>query len=97
MNDFHLLCLTDRATDNRTFNVGSGTNHSVLEVYELVTQLLGRRIPPEFKPDLPGEAPATLADIRAAAGLGWKPKTDIREGLVRAIDYIQAELAAGRV
>lgn len=97
VNDFHLKCLFDPRTDNRTFNLGSGVNFSILEIYTLVSEFLGKRIPPLFEPDLPGEAQVTLADIGEAARLGWKPKTDIRTGLSRAVEYIKAEMAAGHI
>jgi len=97
VNDFHLKCIDDPRTDNKTFNLGSGTNYSVLEIYEIVSQLLGKRIDPIFKPDLAGEAEITLADITEAKKLGWKPKTDIKTGIVKAIEYIKNEIAAGRI
>jgi len=97
VNDFHLLCLRDSRTDHETYNLGSGENHSVLEIYELVSRLLGVRLEPEFKSDLPGEAQITLADISKASALGWKPKTDLETGLIRAIDYIKSEMTEGRI
>jgi len=97
VNDFHLLCLRDSRTDNGTYNLGSGENHSVLEIYELVSRLLGVRLEPEFKPDLPGEAQTTLADITKASALGWKPKTDMRTGIMRSIEYIKREFEEGRI
>jgi UDP-glucose 4-epimerase len=97
INDFHLLCLRDSRTDHETFNLGSGENHSVLEIFEIVSRLLGARRDPEFRPDLPGEANITLADISKASALGWKPKTDLETGLHHAVDYIKSEMAAGRI
>ena len=96
VNDFHMRCIDDQRTDNIVFNLGSGVNYSVLEIYELVSGLLGKRIEPVFKPDFPGEAEVTLADITEAKKLGWKPKTDIKTGLMNAIEYIKNEIAAGR-
>lgn len=97
VNDFHLLCLRDSRTDHETYNLGSGENHSVLEIYEIVSRLLGVRMEPEFKADLPGEAQVTLADITKASALGWKPKTDLETGLIHAVDYIKSEIAGGRI
>lgn len=97
INDFHLLCLRDSRTDNGTYNLGSGENHSVLEIYDRVSKLLSVRLEPELKLDLPGEAQVTLADISKAAALGWKPKTNLETGLLRAIEYIKSEMAAGRI
>jgi len=97
VNDFHLLCLRDPRTDNETYNLGSGENHSVLEIYEIVSRILGIRMEPEFKPDLPGEAQMTLAAITKASALGWKPKTDLETGLIHAVHYINSEMAGGRI
>jgi nucleoside-diphosphate-sugar epimerase len=41
------------------------------------------------KPDFPGEAQVTLADITAAKSLGWQPKVSLKEGLRHSIDYIK--------
>ncbi len=97
VNDFHIKCINDSRTDNETFNLGSGKNYSVLDIFELVSELLGKKVEPIFKPDLPGEAEVTLADITEAKKLGWKLKTDIKTGLIKAIEYIKSEMAAGRV
>ena len=67
----------DKRTENRVFNVGSGVNHSIGEIYTIISDLLGIHVPLVHKPDLPGEAEVTLADIREACALGWRPKTDL--------------------
>ena len=94
VNDFHMKCVNDHRTDNKTFNLGSGKYFSVIEIYELVSELLGKRIPPIFKPSLPGEAEITLADITEAKKLGWEPKTDIKTGLIKAIEYIKKDCSS---
>lgn len=97
VNDFHMLCLTDSRTDNRVFNLGSGVNYSVNEIYQTISKLLNICIPPQKMPDLPGEAEITLADITEAKKLGWSPKTNIRQGLLNAIAYIKSEVAKGNI
>ncbi|MDP2840351.1 MAG: NAD-dependent epimerase/dehydratase family protein [Syntrophales bacterium] len=97
INDFHVQCLTDPRTDNRVFNLGAGINYSVNEIYTFVSRLLNIHIPPVRRPDLPGEAQVTLADITAARTLGWQPRTDIETGLRNAIAYIRAEMEKGNI
>ena len=97
INEFHMKCLTDSRTDNRTFNLGSGRNISVLEIYEAISKILGVSIEPLFKPDLPGEAQETLADISEAKSVGWEPRTDLETGLQNAISYIKGEMEKGRI
>jgi len=94
VNDFHLQCLTDTRTDGNVYNLGSGTNDSVLEIYSKVAALVGYAEPPEFKADLPGEAQETLADITAARALAWEPRTTLDAGLRSALAYIQDHVFA---
>jgi UDP-glucose 4-epimerase len=89
VNDFHLQCLTDVRTHGGTFNLGSGTDHSVREIYDTIQSLLGTAIEPEFAPDLPGEAERTCGDIGRARSLGWTPGVSLEDGLRRAIAYIR--------
>jgi nucleoside-diphosphate-sugar epimerase len=94
VNDFHMLCLNDDRTVGRTFNVGSGVNYSVSEIYDRIASLLKSDIKPELRADLPGEAQDTLADITAARRLGWEPRTSLDEGLQRLIDFIKRHALA---
>jgi UDP-glucose 4-epimerase len=89
VNDFHLTLLEDPRSNGRVFNVGTGVNFSIKEIYQLVESLLKTGLKPNYKPDLPGEAQVTLADIAAAHELGWQPKVDIHEGLRRSVQYIR--------
>lgn len=92
VNDFHVRCLDDSRTIGNTYNLGSGVNYSVLEIYRRVAELLHTNVAPEMRPDLPGEAQATLADISAARALGWEPRIGLDEGLQRSIDYIKTNV-----
>lgn len=89
VNDLHLRLLDDPRSNGRVFNVGTGVNYSINEIYHQVEDLLKTGLAPVYKPDFPGEAQITLADITAARELGWAPKVDIHEGLRRSIQYIQ--------
>jgi UDP-glucose 4-epimerase len=96
VNRFHLLCLRDPRTDGRAFNVGSGVNSSIREVFEAIEAQLRTGLTPQHAPDLPGEAEITLADISDGAVLGWRPEIDLAEGLRRSIEYIKTRVLAGR-
>ena len=89
VNEFHLLCAFDERTDGLTYNVGSGVNYSVREIFERAAALLGSDLEPRHEPDLPGEAEQTLADITLARSIGWEPKVDLTTGLKRSIGYIR--------
>jgi UDP-glucose 4-epimerase len=97
INEFHLLCLRDARTHGVAFNLGSGTDHSVREIYDEIQGLLGTRVEPEYAPDLPGEAERTRGDITRARGLGWTPRVGLREGLERSIAYIREHVLPSSV
>jgi UDP-glucose 4-epimerase len=92
VNELHVVILENDRADGRVFNIGSGVNYSVNEIYQLVESLLKTGLKPIYKPDLQGEAEITLADINAAKGLGWNPRVEIKEGLKRTIEYLQARV-----
>jgi nucleoside-diphosphate-sugar epimerase len=94
INDFHLQCLNDPKTDGNVYNLGSGVSYSVREIFEAISTLLQTDIEPIYKPDFPGEAQITLADITEAKNLGWQPKVSLEEGLQKSIDYIKDHVLA---
>lgn len=89
VNDFHLRCIADDDTTGRVFNLGSGTNNSINEIYAIIARLVGSDVTPEYRDNLPGEAEVTLADITRASSLGWSPKTSLEEGLAASVEYIR--------
>ncbi|MCL4539981.1 MAG: NAD-dependent epimerase/dehydratase family protein [Bacteroidetes bacterium] len=97
INDFHEMCITDDRTTGKVFNLGSGNNYSVNDIYRTIASLLGSSVKPQYKPDLPGEAFANLADISLAKSLGWAPKLSLSEGLGTSIEFIRKEMERGRV
>ena len=90
VNVFHIQCLNDPKTDGGTFNLGSGVNYSIRDIYNFVAALLQTDISPRFEPDLIGEAQESLADISRARALGWIPEISLEEGLRRFVDYYRA-------
>lgn len=96
INDFHIQCMEDERTTRKVFNLGSGINYSVNDIYKIITDLLKTDLKPIYKQDQPGEAFANLADITEAKNLGWEPKTNLMAGLEASIEFIRKEIAGGR-
>jgi UDP-glucose 4-epimerase len=97
INDFHIQCIEDERTTGKVFNLGSGINYSINEIYTIISDLIGIRVEPLYLNDQPGEAFANLADISLAKSLGWVPKITLCEGLKTSIDFIKNELAKGNI
>ena len=93
VNDLQLLVMDHPGAEGKVLNVGTGTNLSVNEVFRLVEDQLKTGLTPLYKPDLPGEAEITLADITASKSLGWAPKVNVAEGLRRTIAYLREKVA----
>lgn len=97
INDFHIQCMEDDRTTGKVFNLGSGINYSINDIYQIISGLLNSNVKPVYKEDQPGEAFANLADITEAKKLGWQPKTDLISGLKASIEFIKKEMETGRV
>ncbi len=89
VNAFHLECMLNPATDGQVYNLGSGINYAITEIYDIVTRILQSNIKPVYQQDLPGEAEQNLADITLARTLGWRPKITLEEGLRGFVEYYQ--------
>ena len=92
INDFHLRCIYDRRTDGQTYNLGSGVNHSVNEIYKIISALMGSDMSPKYKEGVSWEAGVTLADITKAKAIGWFPKTKLEDGLLASIEFLKKEI-----
>ena len=65
-------------------NVGSGRETTLNEIVDRVRAATGRRLPVEYLADRRIDVRRNALDVsRAAAELGWRPTTDLDEGLRR--------------
>jgi GDP-L-fucose synthase len=71
-------------------NIGSGKEITIRELAELVSEIVGFRGQLVFDTSKPDGTPRKLLDVSRLHSLGWKPKTEFREGIARAYaDYLQ--------
>ena len=77
----HLLALESDLCGS--FNLGSGTGHSVRAVIDAVRAISGREFRIEEAPPRPGDPPRLISDSTAAREqLGWNPEYDSLEAVV---------------
>jgi nucleoside-diphosphate-sugar epimerase len=77
------LAAMQRAPSGRIYNVGGGSEVSMLDSLSLCEEIVGRRIEVENVPAIAGDARRTCADVtRAEAELGWTPSTPLEAGLL---------------
>lgn len=88
--DFLNICLYDKRTDNETYNIGTGTSTSLIEMMNQIANIL--EVPYEGyiqMPEINGEAFEIFADITKAKSLGWQPKITFKEGHENLIKYLK--------
>lgn len=72
-------------------NIGTGTETSVIELYETMATAAGVDTRPDFAPARLGElARSALDPSRAELHLGWKPWTDLPTGSLSVLEYFRA-------
>jgi UDP-glucose 4-epimerase len=70
------------------FNIGTGVQTTDLELHALVAEAAGAPDEPEFAPARLGDLPAMAVDPAPAEdGLGWTPRTSLRDGLAATVDW----------
>lgn len=67
---------------NGTYNIGSGKEVTMLELYKLISHVCGRQIPIIKAGPREGDIKRSVLDCnKAFTELGWKPQTNIIDGL----------------
>jgi UDP-glucose 4-epimerase len=73
------------------YNIGTGVETSVNELYELLREASGRDLPPKHGPAKPGEQLRSSVDpSKAAEFLEWRPEVDLATGLKKTLGFFEA-------
>lgn len=77
------------------YNIACGESTSVIEVFRMVSEILGTDVAPTYAPGRAGDVPRSCAEWRKANDVfGYEPRVRIREGLERTVAWYRAQ--AGR-
>ena len=72
----------------QTFNVGRGSESSVLDLLEVLQPLAPTAVEPTFAPPRPGELRRSALDSsRLRSTLGWEPRVQLQEGLAETYRF----------
>ncbi len=78
---------TSRKLRGEVVNIACGQRTSLNQLLEMIGQLTGSHLEPDYRPRRAGDVRDSLADIRAARGLlGYEPIVDVRQGLERTLE-----------
>jgi len=83
----NLLVLIDNRADFEVFNVGGGKVITAIELYNIVSQVFKKKIPPRITGEYRfGDTRHIFSDISKLQRLRWQPKYDARKSIA---DYKQ--------
>jgi len=87
------LLAAEAGVTDAVFNIGSGTETSLLGLAEALLRVMGSDLPVEFGPSRPvNGVTRRLADVDAARQqLGWKAEVDLDTGLRGLVDWWRSE------
>jgi UDP-glucose 4-epimerase len=75
------------------FNVGGGTRIELIEAIKVIEELAGQGAIIRFKENQKGDVRDTYADIsKVQREIGYRPKTGLKEGLKREVEWIEENL-----
>jgi UDP-glucose 4-epimerase len=75
--------------EKEIFNIGTGIETSINELYEIISKLLKTKVKPKYAPGKPGDLKRSCLDISLAKReLEWKPKYNLKEGLKKTIEWM---------
>jgi nucleoside-diphosphate-sugar epimerase len=86
--DATMLAASPTTTGHRIFNVAGGGPVSVNDVIEMLGEIVGKAIDVHHTDPAKGDPARTGGDTRLIEReLGWRPSTDIREGLAKQVEW----------
>lgn len=77
-------------------NVGTGVDHSISEIAEMVVAAVGYAGETDWDPTKPDGTPRKLLDVSVLRGVGWRPKISLRDGIEATVAWYRANAAAAR-
>jgi len=78
---------------NPVFNIGTGIETTLNDLYKKIAEILGKEAKPIYLPDRPGEQYRYSLDCsKAKKELGWEPTISIKEGLKKRVASYQQNL-----
>lgn len=83
-----LECLSVPFTSPALYNLGNNRSEALLDFVHLLEEYTGRQAVMDLQPLQKGDVPETIADLEESErDFGFKPTTDIREGLKKFVDW----------
>jgi dTDP-L-rhamnose 4-epimerase len=90
--DANMLVLENDATNYQCLNVGGGRGYTVLDFFEKMQEVTGKKIDPVLlKYYRYGDTRHILSDISRLKSLGWEPKVPIEDSIQEYWEYLNSQ------
>jgi len=86
------LFLMNEYDEKQFVNVGSGVEHNIKQVAEIIKSKVGFNGVIEFNSTYPNGTPRKLMDVSKINNLGWKHHISFEKGIEMVLDILPAEL-----
>jgi UDP-glucose 4-epimerase len=88
----NVAALGAKASD--AFNIGTGVESSVNQLYQALASAASLKTPPSYAPARPGEQRrSVISPARAEQVLGWRPEVTLDDGLERTFKFFKDRFA----
>jgi len=89
-----LVTALEKGKIGEVFNIGNDSEITILEFAKLIKKLAESKSAIDFSQELPEDDPTQRKPNikKAKKELGWEPKTELKEGLLKTIDYFRSVL-----
>jgi UDP-glucose 4-epimerase len=90
-----VMHVMDYGGEHRIFNVSSGRGHSVRDIIDILSNVLGSKPEVEHKPARGFDVPINVLDSSLLrAETGWEPRVTLDEGVARVVAWLRREANA---
>jgi nucleoside-diphosphate-sugar epimerase len=84
----NLLAATSKSAPGNVYNIGSGDQISVNQLFQLIQGITGNNIPAKYEPPRKGDIKHSCADVsRAKSSLNYQQAFDLQKGLQITVDW----------
>ncbi len=88
-----LVSIVESGMNQGVIQIGPGHSESIRGIAETIVDLVGGNIPMRFDASRPeGDTDRTADWSKAKRILGWHPRTNIRDGLSKTIDWCRSQI-----
>ena len=84
-----IITVLDKNLAYDVVNIGGDREEKLTRFIEVIEENVGKKAKRKLMPMQPGDVPSTVADIRKLRKMGWKPTTQIEQGIKNFIAWYQ--------